>query len=189
MGIHQLDRVVRSLFAQGIAQSTARAYKSGVTRYINFCHTFILNPFPLSEPTLCRFVAYLSQSGLSHTTIQLYLSALHYQQISQGGLDPSISSLPHLHYVVRGIRKSQPAHTRPRRLPITPAILHTLYSTWTQTPSYNTITLWAACCLGFFAFMRSGEFTCPSWDAYVPSMLSPADVQVDNHNHSYTSAK
>ncbi len=67
---------------------------------------FGFQPFPLSEPTLCRFVAYLSQSGLSPTAAQLYLSALRSHQISQGGPDPSISSLPHLHYVIIGIRKS-----------------------------------------------------------------------------------
>ena len=35
----------------------------------------------------------------------------------------------------------------------------------------------------FFAFMRSGEFTCPSARAYNQSMLSPSDVVVDNRDH------
>ena len=49
--------------------------------------------------------------------------------------------------------------------------------------SYRNRLLWAACCLGFFAFLRSGEFTCPSVAAYVSSMLSWGDIQVDSHNH------
>ena len=49
--------------------------------------------------------------------------------------------------------------------------------------SYWNPLLWAACCLGFFAFLRSGEFTCPSAAAYVPSMLSWGDIQVDSHDH------
>ncbi len=78
------------------------------------------------------------------------------------------------------MRRSQPTYARPKRLPITPQILRTIYSVWAQSPGFDTTMLWAACCLGFFAFMRSGEFTCPSWKAYIPSMLSPADIQVDS---------
>ena len=33
--------------------------------------------------------------------------------------------------------------------------------------------------MGFFGFMWAGEFTCPSWKAYHPSMLSLSDVVVD----------
>lgn len=36
-------------------------------------------------------------------------------------------------------------------------------------------------CLGFFGFMRAGEFTCPSLEAFSPDMLSPQDVSVDSH--------
>ena len=158
-----------------------KSYKSGLIRYCKFCSMFSFLSFPLSESTLCRFVVHLSQSGLSHLSIRLYLNALRFHQTSFGGPDPSISSLPCLHYIIKGIEKSQPTHTRPKRLPITPAILHTLYSTWSRCPDYNNTALWAACCLGFFAFLHSGEFTCPSWAAYNPSMLSPSDIQVDNH--------
>ena len=42
--------------------------------------------------------------------------------------------------------------------------------------------LWAAFCLGFFGFMRSGEFTCQSLDAFSADMLLPADIAVDSHS-------
>jgi hypothetical protein len=46
--------------------------------------------------------------------------------------------------------------------------------------------LWAAFCVGFFGFMRSGEFTCPSLEAFSLDMLSPGDVAVDSYqNPSY----
>ena len=42
--------------------------------------------------------------------------------------------------------------------------------------------LWAACCLGFFGFLRAGEFTVPSLAQFDPSVdLTPSDVAVDFH--------
>lgn len=46
------------------------------------------------------------------------------------------------------------------------------------------ITMWAACCLGFFAFLRSGEFTVPSAAAFDPAIhLTAADIAIDNHTN------
>ncbi len=42
--------------------------------------------------------------------------------------------------------------------------------------------LWAVCCLGFFAFLRSGEFTVPSDSSFDPAEhLTPDDVGTDSH--------
>ena len=84
---------------------------------------------------------------------------------------------------VHGVRKSLPAAVRPKRLPITPHILRLLYSRWSAQQSFDNACLWAACCLAFFAFLRSGEFTCQSWTAYKPYMLSKDDIQIDNREN------
>ena len=69
-------------------------------------------------------------------------------------------------------------------LPITPSILRHLFSIWSSPPvSYSACMLWAACSLGFSAFLQSGEFTWSSPSAYVPTMLSPMDVAVDNRTN------
>ena len=41
---------------------------------------------------------------------------------------------------------------------------------------------WAACCIGFFTFLRSGEFTCSSWSSSDSSTLSLGDVSIDSHS-------
>ena len=116
-----------------------------------------------------------------YETVRVYLAALRYYQIYCGGPDPQLPSLARLHYVIQGTRRNFPICSRPSRLPITPHILACLRHSWSSVPTdYNQTLLWAACCLGFFAFLRSGEFTCPSWAAYHSDMLSPADIRLDN---------
>ena len=41
--------------------------------------------------------------------------------------------------------------------------------------------LWAAFCLGFFGFLKAGEFTCPSQSAFSAGMLEVSDVSVNSH--------
>ena len=43
--------------------------------------------------------------------------------------------------------------------------------------------LWAACCVGFFGFLRSGELTAPECGEFDPGQhLSYADIAVDNRS-------
>ena len=153
-------------------------------RYTAFCTQFALSPFPLTDLQLCRFVAFLHDQQLSTSSIRLYISSIRFLQISLGYPDPSLSDLPQLHYVLRAVRRLNPIYRYPTRLPITPTILRHLFVTWSAPPvSYSNRMLWAACCLGFFGFLRAGEFTCSSLSAYDPSMLSPGDIAVDSHTN------
>ena len=140
--------------------------------------------FPLTELALCRFVAFLFNQGLSYNSIKLYLSALRHRQLLDGGEDPALHSLHRLHYVLRGCHQSLPHLSRPRRLPITPSVLRLLHHCWSKhAQDFDTVCMWAACCVGFFAFLRSGEFTCKSWSSYNQSMLSLRDVTLDSRSN------
>ena len=66
------------------------------------------------------------------------------------------------------------------RLPITPSILHKLQEVWPSSLTYCKLDrkmIWAACCLGFFGFLRAGEMTVRTYDASV--QLSFTDIAVD----------
>ena len=138
----------------------------------------------MCELVLCRFVAFLVHQGLSYTSVRQYLCAIRHRQIIDGGVDPCMSSFQRLHYVLRGCHRTLGSQVRERRLPITPAILQHLHSYWSPSASsFDTKCLWAACCTGFFAFLRSGEFTCDSWSSYTGSTLSLSDVAIDDRTN------
>ena len=96
---------------------------------------------------------------------------------------PNIGAMPQLEYVLKGVKKATPASSR-RRLPITPDILLRLRQVWQQDPKpRNAKMLWAASCLCFFGFLRSGEIVSPSEKNFDPlAHLCFSDIRVDSHS-------
>lgn len=169
------------MFSAGIATSTHRSYRSGCSRYVNFCDSANLTPFPTSEKNLILFVAQLFKDGLAGSTIKSYLAAVRYSQIALGLGNPHIPSMTQLEYVLKGAQKSARSKSRPR-LPITPSILEKLYSVWAASSDpFNASMLWAAACMCFFGFLRSGEVVAPSKSSFDAAVtLCYGDVSVDS---------
>ena len=183
-----MENAVRFFYAQGLATSSQKSYRSAQSRYLSFCAQFQLQPLPLSEPVLCSFVSLLASQSLRFQTIKCYLSGLRHMQISSGYSDPFAGNLlVRLDYVLKGIKRCQASgmtsSSSHPRLPITPSILRAIRSQWSANwNDYDIKMLWAAFCVGFFGFMRAGEFTVPANASYDPGChLSFRDIAVDSH--------
>lgn len=177
-----LDEAVRRYFASGLAEGTKRSYSSAQRRYETFCTSHRIPPLPLTENKSCLFVAFLAEEGLSPQSIASYLAALRHLQIAVGLGAPPTSQWPRLYYTLRGVKRSVQKSPQRVRLPITPAILRRLCAIWSSgqvEDPFMARLLWAACCLGFFGFLRAGEFTAGS-PPTTPG-ITVADVAVDRH--------
>ena len=142
-------------------------------------------PYPLLEDTLCRYMAFLAKEGIKHRTIKPYLSHIRCLQIQQGLGNPFATTLPRLECVLTGIKRveARGGNATRTRLPITIDILQCLYEVWLGQPAWaEGVMLWAAACIGFFGFLRAGEFTVPSAEAYNPDThLILSDIALDSH--------
>ena len=183
LDLSRLEKKVCALYGQGLAQSTSKAYAASKRRYTDFCRSAKVNPLPITEHVMCLFVAHLAEAGLQPASVRSYLSAARHLQISAGLPDPTMmSSFPRLAYVLKGMKRSC-ATSKPQRqrLPITPQIFSLLLSTWNVTPvPYAHHLLRAACCIGFFGFLRAGEFTAHSPNDVDEHIIAAGDVTRDS---------
>ena len=123
-------------------------------------------------------------TALSHTlkasSIKVYLAGVRALHIEHG-FDNPLANCLRLERILRGIRRVQGSGTRPR-LPITITILRRLHSI-INTNIYVDALMWAASCVGFFGFLRCGEFTTNS-NSFDPKVhLTLDDIKIDRHDN------
>lgn len=166
--------------SNGLAPSTRRVYSSAQKQFLDFCiqdgsvnqDGFIL---PASEQTLMRFCSHLADR-LHHTSIKVYLSGVRSLHIDMGFGDPLANCLQ-LQRVLRGIKRHQGSRTNSRQ-PVTGDLMKVIHGILTLS-DYTQSMMWAACCVGFFGFLRAGEFTVNS--PFDPNIhLTLQDLQLDS---------
>lgn len=172
-------------FEHGLAGSTQKLYNSAKRRYHKFCMANKFSPLPASELILCRFVSFLANEKLCHSTIKSYLSGVRHLHIAEGFGDPKISDMSKLEQVLKGVKSTRAKGlNRLVRMPMTPDLLRKLKGVWEREEEGQRgdgRMLWAAAALCFFAFLRSGELTVPSDTAYDEGAhLSFQDVAADS---------
>ena len=180
---------MQQFLEEGLAPSTRKVYQAGLNRYKSFSASFNLAPFPVSIEKVTLFVAFLGSQGLSVSTIESYLSALRHFRIL---LDPSVNNpsfhSPHMAVLLRGIKRHQAQGPRLIRLPITASLMRRIKSILgQQSHTYFHRLLWAACCTGYFGFLRCSEFLVPDGTLFDPSThLSLADLSLDTSSECWS---
>lgn len=161
--------------------STNKVYSSAQRIYLEFCTRLSLTPIPASESTLILFVTELAQTR-AHSTIRTYLSGVRHLHVTQGHGNPLGGTL-RLDLVLKGIHRIKPSQKQ-ARLPVTPSILAKIKEVLDRSPGFESTMLWAACCTGFFGFLRCGEFLLPDSTPFDGSAhMAVADVAVDSHQN------
>ena len=171
-----------------LSPNTRSSYASGWSCFSNFCtmncvqiseqHLPVIN-----EDILMYFATHCATTlKLSYTTIKLYLCGIRAHYISVLGINPlkQATGLPlyRLKLIMDGIRKQQPPRVHRPRLPITHEVLSqlcTLLRSGVYGPYMDTL-LEAVFCLGYFGFLRCGEFTTQTLQFDPQIHLSVGDV-------------
>ena len=169
-----------------LAASSQKVYTTAQLSFQHFCQSLQVPAMPAGEQVLLLYVADLFQR-VCHSTVRSYLAAIRHMHLAHGLPNP-LQGLPRLELALKGLKRRKP-QSGDSRLPITPLVLTIIGRSLSQhcRDQYDQLMLWAACCLGFFAFLRSGEFTLPGGTAFDPDRhLSPADILVDNPGNPTT---
>ena len=119
-----------------------------------------------------------SSTTLKAESIKVYLAGIQSLHLENGFLSP-LSNCLRLERVLRGIKRTQ-RHGQRQRLPITFSVLRRIHGILNLS-IFDDALFWAACCTGFYGFLRSGEFTTKTKTFDPETNLALSDIKVDRY--------
>src|ERR1700721_1520695 len=122
----------------------------------------IYTPYPASITSITDWVASLART-IKPISIKGYVSALRSLHV-ENGWDNSSFKDPRIDLVIKGAKRQYGEGKRNLRLPLTEDILRRIITLIPR--DLDGLNFKAALCVGFAAFMHSGEFT---WDILIKS--------------------
>ena len=182
LDIASLEGTLHQFLEVGLSNSTRRVYRAGWNRFLSFTRAFSLPATPITTESAILFAAYLGSEGLAVSTIESYLAALrHFRVIADPHCTLPTFHSPYMKVLLHGIRRVQAQQAPARvRLPITASLMRRIKAQLSLPPaSYLKVLIWAACSIGFFGFLRAGEFLVPDGAQFDPSRhLSLSDINL-----------
>lgn len=122
--------------------------------------------------------------SVSYKTIKVYLAALQFYS-RKHGFQLVISDMQRLHYLLRGIQRTQgSSRSRPKRIPVTVPDLYLIsrYLRSSHLCPHDQALYWAASTVAFFGLLRVSEYTCPNPQEFDTSVhLQYCDIVFHNN--------
>ena len=158
MCIPELEKSVQCFLEAGLTDYSKRVYKAGWQQYLAFCQKFALPSISITQENATLFVAFLGAEGLAGPGNLATLPA-H----GRPNLHGSFFSYAFPEATLEGHQEGLvTAGATPMCLPITGTLMHRIKTALTQNSiSHWPIMVWAACCTGFFGFLRCSELLVP----------------------------
>ena len=160
-----------------------RNYDSSVESYKRFVIYHGYLTFPATITTITHWIADLVRT-VKPETAKAYLNALRSHHLEHH-FDTDIFHDQRIDLIIHDTKRCQPQKDKHLQLSLTYEILCKIIRECPPT-SINNINIRVAICVGFAAFLRSGEFTWNTWNTNSPSHALSRRHITFNRNNSAT---
>lgn len=169
------DEMVVELARTGPAPGSWSNLVTHSNKYRKFCQLLQIQPFPISEQNLCRYMAFLTFTLTSADSVMNYLSGL--RKLHAYARVPMPSFSPYVDTVYAGIKRLL-AHHIQQAEPITPQILKRM-ALLVNRSHPKQVVIFTAIVVGFYLFLRSSNLTCKTQTSFDPRKnLTRQDIRL-----------
>lgn len=133
--------------------------------YFEFCNKVSIQPVPLSQADLGRYIAYLSRR-LCFSSVRQYLNVVRLIHVEAGFANP-LDGNWYISSILKGVRRVK-GDSASQKLPVTLPLLRDIFKRLNVLSSFDR-SFWAACLVAFFSFFRKSNLLIQSPESFDPS--------------------